>query len=139
MTAMLDTETLRRIVRDVIASELGALKASLANGQTVRVASDADLAQFARRVLALAADPETRRTIESGSYPFKLAGAATTEPPPSAGTNATARIDRGVVTESSLARLRGVVKLVLAEGVTVTPLAKDRARKLGITIERSQP
>jgi hypothetical protein len=44
------------------------------------------------------------------------------------------------VTESALARLpKGTLKLLLAEGVTVTPLARDRARRLGITIERMKP
>ena len=32
---------------------------------------------------------------------------------------------------------RGLAKLVLAPGVTVTPLAKDRARTLGLTFERT--
>ncbi|MGH6718200.1 MAG: hypothetical protein ACREER_02695 [Alphaproteobacteria bacterium] len=135
----------------MIAAELGALRASTASADVVRVARDADLAAFARRVLALAADPEARRAIEDGSYPFRLAGAGTTDPPAAAGAHDatartdtaridTARIEGGVVTETSIGRLpRRVVKLVLADGVTVTPLAKDRARKLGITIERSQP
>ena len=50
------------------------------------------------------------------------------------------RIDSGVVTESTLNKLpRGLAQLLLGPGVTVTPLAKDRARALGLTFERMKP
>jgi hypothetical protein len=107
----------------------------------VRIANDADLAAFAKQVLALAADPAVQRKIGSGTYGFKL------EPAPNATTGAaapssggSARIDKGVVTESALIKLpRGTQKLLIGAEVSVTPLARDKAGSLGITIERMKP
>ena len=135
---MLDTETLRRIIRDVVATEVAAFRVSTV--ESVRIGGDADLAAFARRVLALAENPEARRAIQAGTYVFRLADDANARSARPDGADAVARIDKGVVTETAVGRLpRGVVKLVLADGVAVTPLARDRARRLGITIERSKP
>ena len=51
-----------------------------------------------------------------------------------------ASINSGVITESTLNKLpRGLSRLLLGPGVTVTPLAKDRARALGLTFERMKP
>jgi hypothetical protein len=91
-------------------------------------------------VLALAENPETKRAILAGKHPFHLADGANAPAARPNGADAIARVDKGVVTETAVGRLpRGVVRLLLADGVTVTPLAKDRARRLGITIERSKP
>lgn len=136
---MLDTEALRRIIREVIATEVAAFRAS-ASAETARIGGDADLAAFAKRVLALAENPTAKRAILAGKYPFRLADGERAPTPPPSEVDTVARIDKGVVTETAVGRLpRGVVRLVLADGVTVTPLAKDRARRLGITIERSKP
>lgn len=155
---MLDAGTLRSLVRAVIAEEIGALKAARSGGpaaaaappppaaaaatpaaapeQRVRIAGDADLAAFARQVLQLAADPARRRAIEAGTYPFHLQPA-----PPAPGRAASGpavRVGEGVVTESMIGKLAaGTARLELAPGVTITPLARDAARRLGIAIERS--
>jgi len=141
---MIDAAALRRLVREVIATELESARVSPA-GELVRIADDADLAAFARRVLTLAEDTTTRQAIAVGRHPFKLAkGAAapsSSSPSPSSrgSGGAAARIDTGVVTEASLAKLpKGAARLVIGDGVAPTPLARDRARKLGITIERSK-
>lgn len=133
---MIDPNDLRRIVREVIETELAAARSP--TGESVRIRSDADLAAFARRVLALAEDPATRQAIAAGRHPFRL---ETGDAPASgAPSGAAARIDSGLVTEAALAKLpRGAARLVIGPGVAVTPLARDRARKLGITIERSKP
>jgi hypothetical protein len=139
---MIDAAALRRLVREVIAAELDAARGSPAT-ETARIADDADLAAFARRVLALAEDATARQAIAAGRYPFELAhgsAPATPSPPARLTGAAAARIDTGVVTEASLAKLpKGAARLVIGDGVAVTPLARDRARKLGITIERSKP
>jgi len=144
---MLDGNELRALIRDVIATELAAAKrdrnapASAAPPEhRVRIAGDADLAAFARQVLALAADPNVQKRIAAGQYPFKLEdgrGAAST-----AGLSSPAamRIDQGVVTESTLVKLpRGTKRLQIGPEVSVTPLARDKAGSLGITIERMKP
>ena len=141
---MLDGNELRALIRDVIATELAAAKAAPPAGaqseHRVRIASDADLAAFAKQVLAMAADPAVQKKIASGAYPFRLEGgqgAAPTAAPPA---SSAARIDKGVVTESTLIKLpRGTKRLQIGAEVSVTPLAKDKAGSLGITIERMKP
>ncbi len=161
---MIDKSLLRELVKSVIAEEVAAIRRGAAapaqpahakpapNPETVRIASDADLIACARKVLSLAGDPAKAKDIAAGRYPFRLeqavAAAPATAARPSATTPAVApkpaasgqslRIDSGVVTETMLNKLpRGTQRLVLAPGVTVTPLAKDRARTLGLTFERT--
>lgn len=143
---MLDGNELRALIRDVIAAEIAAVKreAAPATGapaeHRVRITSDADLAAFAKQVLNLANDPATRNAIAHGSYRFKLeggAGAPTTSAP---AASTPAKIEKGVVTETMLLKLpKGTKRLQVGAGVSVTPLARDKASSLGITIERMKP
>ena len=147
---MIDKSLLRDLVKSVIAEEVAAIrqpKAAPASAaeERIAIASDGDLIAFARRVLSLAGDPANAKEIAAGRYPFRLSRPAA---PHSAGTPAqptapvaqSHRIDSGVVTESTLNKLpRGLSRLLLGPGVTVTPLAKDRARALGLTFERTKP
>jgi len=142
---MLDGLELRVLIRDVIATELAAAKASLGAPvagpaeQRVRMASDADVVAFAKQVLSLAEDPNIRSAIASGRYPFRLEQGKTVAAPGAAQASSS-RIAEGVVTESLLLKLpRGTKTLQVATQVSVTPLARDRARSLGITIERMKP
>ena len=152
---MIDKGLLRDLVKSVIAEEVAAVRTAKAAPapalaeERVVIASDGDLIAFARRVLALAGDPAKAKEIAAGRYPFRLARPAvqsnavslpTPAPRAPAPTAQSHRIDSGVVTESVLNRLpRGLSRLVLGPGVTVTPLAKDRARALGLTFERTKP
>ena len=83
---MLDGNELRALIRDVIAVELAAVKRDPAPSSPapaehrVRIASDADLAAFAKQVLSLASDPATRSAIANGIYRFKLEGASSSAP-----------------------------------------------------------
>jgi hypothetical protein len=144
---MLDGNELRALIRDVIATEIAAVKREHAPGAAaaaehrVRIAGDADLAAFAKLVLSLANDPVTRSAIANGSYRFKLEGASTgasATTAPAAGSSA--RIEKGVVTEGALLKLpKGTKRLQVGASVSVTPLARDKASSLGITIERMKP
>jgi hypothetical protein len=143
---MLDGNELRALIRDVIATEIAAVKREHAPAQAgptehrVRVASDADLAAFAKQVLSLANDPATRSAIANGSYRFKLEGAsagASASAPHAPAAGSSARIEKGVVTETALLKLpKGTKRLQVGASVSVTPLARDKASSLGITIER---
>jgi hypothetical protein len=146
---MLDGNELRALIRDVIATELaavkrdhGAMPAAPAEHR-VRVANDADLAAFAKQVLSLAGNPTTRSAIANGSYRFTLEGGSTAASAPATGSSGridAARIERGVVTETALLKLpKGTKRLQIGAGVSVTPLARDKASSLGITIERMKP
>jgi hypothetical protein len=141
---MLDGNELRALIRDVIATELAAAKsvapAATPLEQRVRIAGDADLAAFAKQVLALASDPNTRKKIETGQYAFRLEGGQGTVPSAAPASGSSTRIDKGVVTESTLIKLpRGTKRLQIGAEVSVTPLARDKAGSLGITIERMKP
>jgi hypothetical protein len=138
MRQMLDKDTLRHLIRDVIAEEVKHLKSgkSAAPAAATRIASDADLAAFARDVLHLAEDPKIRAAILAGKHPFHLAGAAAAVSAPAQGGQSH-RIDKGVVTEAVIARLaKSVTRLVLGPGVSVTPLGRDKAKAHNISIER---
>ena len=143
---MLDGNELRALIRDVIAAEIAAVKREAAPGtpgpaeHRVRIASDADLAAFAKQVLTLANDPATRSAIANGSYRFKLEGGASTASTPAPAPSTPSRIEKGVVTETMLLKLpKGTKRLQVGAGVSVTPLARDKAGSLGITIERMKP
>lgn len=139
---------IRTLIRDVIAEEVRHLKAKHAAapaGEAVSIRSDADLAAFARRVLELAEDPKTRAAIASGRHPFHLAGgaaspAAVSAHPIDSHRTDSHRIDKGVVTEAVIGKLpKGTQRLVLGAGVSITPLARDKARARNISIERIGP
>ena len=95
----------------------------------VTIASDADLAAFARTVLDRADD------IRAGRLRFTLGGGATS-PSPQAGV---VRVARGAVTERTVKQAADAGgRLVLGPGAVLTPLAREKARALGIDIERER-
>lgn len=139
---MLDKDTIRALIRDVIAEEVRHIKAGKAPAASaaIRIASDADLAAFARDVLQLAEDPKVRAAIQAGKHPFHLVGTASpvaAAPASQSPRVESHRIDKGVVTEAVIAKLpKGVSRLLLAAGVSITPLARDKAKARNISIER---
>lgn len=138
---MLDKDMIRSLIRDVIAEEVRNVKAGklpAQSGDSVSITSDADLAAFARRVLELAEDPKIRAAIAAGRHPFRLASGVPVAA--AAPTPQSHRIDKGVVTESLLAKLpKGTTRLILGPGVSITPLARDKAKARNISIERVRP
>jgi len=112
--------------------------------------SDADLERFVRRLTALAEDAGGRDALKSGRIKFRLAKsglrspAMLKRPQPEAPNSAPAaqsagahRIDKGLVAERHIvAAAKSGKKLTVAKGVVVTPLARDKARQLGVAIER---
>jgi hypothetical protein len=98
--------------------------------EEVAIATDAELAAFVRRVL------EQREAIQAGRLKFRLKRArkaVETEPARGGGE----RIDKGIVTEKRvMAAAKAGKRLVVGKGVVVTPLARDKARQLGVEIER---
>jgi len=129
---------LRAMVREVLREALakgGKPKAPLpTRSEAVRIASDADLAAFVQRLAAMMDDPAKLAALRSGSLRFTLACAPATPAAvsaPVAGTMMT-----GTITEAKVARLKGAGTLVLAPDAVITPLARDRARALGLKIER---
>ncbi len=92
----------------------------------VTLSTDADLDRFVR---ALLARPQDHEAILAGRLRFTLGGGA---PPVGAAL-------RGAVTERKVqeaAKAGG--RIVLGRGAVLTPLAREKARALGVQIEREQ-
>ncbi|WP_166907761.1 hypothetical protein [Mycobacterium sp. DL440] len=98
--------------------------------ETVQLANDKDLDGFVRKLLRLFESPKTRADLKAGRLSFRLTGSAR----PSAG-GASRRIDTGAVTERQIADMAGGT-LVLGRKAVLTPLAREKARTLGIKIEK---
>ncbi len=119
---------LRGLVREVLREAMaGKSVPGLAAIETVRIACDAELQAFAVRV----AEPATAERVRSGKLKFALAGATAAAPASGPGAPLT-----GVISEKTIDRLGSSGTLVLAADAVLTPLARDRARKLGLKIER---
>jgi hypothetical protein len=109
--------------------------------EPVRLASDEDLHAFVLRVVALADNPKRRRDLLTGRLRFTLAAGG----PAALGGNGAAvaagdhRIEKGAVTERAVQAAAGAgARLVLGPRAVLTPLARDRARALGVPIEKER-
>ncbi|QBJ96627.1 hypothetical protein ERC79_12100 [Rhodococcus sp. ABRD24] len=101
--------------------------------ETVRLTDDAELGAFVRTLLALFENPKSRADLRAGRLEFRLAGGGTT------GAGSVTRVDKGAVTERQIvavAETRG--RLLLAPGAVLTPLAREKARALGVEIEKER-
>jgi hypothetical protein len=120
--------------------------------QPVRLATDAELHEFVLRVLALADNPKRRRDLLAGRLRFTLAAGGDPAYPaavaphggvvphggaaPGSGDH---RIEKGAVTERAVTEAaRSGARLVLGPRAVLTPLARDRARALGVPIEKER-
>jgi hypothetical protein len=150
-------DQLRQLVREVLADVVAKLPAqpprpsgqpgTLGEGQwTVRISTDEDLHAFTLRVLKLAGNPKLRQDLISGRARFRLAGGTAGPAVPAAvhllgdephGSPARHRVEKGAVTERAVAAAAAAgARLVLGPRAVLTPLAKDKARALGVVIER---
>ncbi len=104
--------------------------------EDVAITTDAELSVFVRRLLAL--EPKQREAVQAGRLKFRLKRARkSTEAEGAARGGGSERIDKGIVTEKKvMAAAKAGKKLVVGKGVVLTPLARDKARQLGVQIER---
>lgn len=139
----LTSEELRAAVREVLRDVLPSViteERQPAQAAHVSLRSDAELQAFVRRLAELCEDPVTRAQLRDGRRSFRLAGLA------GGGSTATGtadggalRVDRGAVTERMVARAAGQGgRLVLGARAVLTPLARDKARALGVRIEKER-
>ena len=150
MTSPVSNEVLREVIRDVlrevVASEVAAVAggthAEPAVGTVITVRTQADLDQAIARVLADARDPRKAKAIAAGRTRFVLAAGTSAPPasvPAATGASAVTRIERGALTERHVtaAGQSGAV-ITITSKVVITPLARERARALGVEIRREQ-
>jgi len=116
----------------------GGASNSAADVEVVDLRSDADLDVFVRSLVHRFENPRDRMAIRSGKLRFRLGATAAAAAAPAAAT--TIRIERGAVTERAVrdAAAQGA-RLVLAPRAVLTPMARDRARSLGVEIEKERP
>ena len=129
----------RAVLRDVLPAgpaetsrSAAAPHAALAGEVVVR--DDADLGALVRRIASLCDDPTARAALREGRHGFRLAG-----PSHQRAAAPVVRIERGAVTERAVAKAAADgVRLVVGPKAVLTPLARDKARNLGVEIERER-
>ncbi|MGH2868600.1 MAG: hypothetical protein ACRDNK_13695 [Solirubrobacteraceae bacterium] len=111
--------------------------------EAVTIDTDEDLERFVSGLVSRVSNPRDLASISTGRLRFALRRST-----PSAGADASApgqpqparvRVVKGAITERAVrdAAAEGA-RLVLAQGAVLTPLARDRARALGVEIERER-
>jgi hypothetical protein len=147
----LSTDELRAAVRAVLRDVLpDALDGATSTGggvapvERVVVRDDADLDALVRRVATLCEDPTRRAALADGRHGFRLAGGASGDEPRNGASwqpspAGVVRVDRGAVTERTVVRAAADgARLVVGRKAVLTPLARDKARVLGVEIEKER-
>jgi hypothetical protein len=140
-----EADALRAMVREVLREVLPpggapARGSTDAGVRQVRVRDDRDLAAVVTQVLDLADDPDRLADLRSGRLRFALMtdpGDSADDHPASVSASPL-EVERGAVTERLVHRAaREQRSLRIGPRAVVTPLARDRARALGVSIERT--
>ena len=128
----------RAVLRDVLPTLPGAAAAARGDDADVVLRTDDDLDAFVRRVAGLCADPEQRAALQEGRRRFRLVASADRRPAlVSEPAASVVRVDRGAVTERLITKAAADgARVVVGHRAVLTPLARDRARSLGVTIEK---
>jgi hypothetical protein len=96
--------------------------------ERVSLTSDAELHAFVQRLLQRFEDPQERAAIRSGALRFSLRQAVGER-----------RIDHGAVTERLVREAKAAgSSIVVGPKAVLTPLARDVARTLGVTIQKEK-
>jgi hypothetical protein len=104
--------------------------------EQVTIRSDADLDAFVRQLARRLENPRDRMAIISGRVRFSLAGGGASQAP---GAGPELRIEKGAVTERHVREAADQgARIVLAPRAVLTPMARDRARSLGVEIEKER-
>jgi hypothetical protein len=140
----IDNNALREMVREALRDALatsGKLPAPVSPAavtEPISLTSNSELFAFVQRILDMATDSATANRLRSGQIRFELSGTShqSHETTPQSNQNGL-RIERGAVTEAMVkkaAEAGGV--LIAGPSAVVTPLAREKARKLGVTINK---
>ncbi|HUZ84920.1 MAG TPA: hypothetical protein VMU66_09510, partial [Gaiellales bacterium] len=101
--------------------------------EQVDLRNDADLDAFVRSLVRRLENPRDRTAIRTGRLRFRLRATA------AAGAGPAMRVERGAVTERTVREAAAAgARLVLAPAAVLTPMARDRARSLGVEIEKER-
>ncbi len=104
------------------------------NVRAVRLRTDEELREFVLQVVRLADNPKRRRDLLAGRLRFTLDGGG-----PAAAPAVLHRVEKGAVTERAVIAAAGAgAALVLGPRAVLTPLARDKARALGVRVEKER-
>ena len=121
-----------QVVRDVVAEVTRTARSRV---DTVRITGSTDLQEFALRLLDLYDNPKTREDVRTGRLRFELAGGVAAPAAP----GAVERVEKGAVTERRIAAAAtSGARLVLGPRAVLTPLAREKARTLGVLVEKER-
>jgi hypothetical protein len=124
------SQELRGLVREVLRETL-AKRVTPAQGiEAVDLSTEAALQAFVSRL----ATPGVIEAVRAGKLRFTLSKAKMESAP----ISVSGAVIEGVINERRVDSLAGAGKLILGPTAVLTPLARDRARKLGLKIERSR-
>jgi hypothetical protein len=103
--------------------------------EKIRITGNADLQAFAYRLLDLFENPKSREDIRTGRLKFELAGGVAAAAAP----GVVERVERGAVTERKVAAAAAAgTSLILGRRAVLTPLAREKARLLGVLVEKER-
>jgi hypothetical protein len=137
----------RQVLRDVLpaglAQETARPEPETGLSGDVALRTDTDLDTLIRRIAALCEDPRRRAALLEGRHGFRLRGESSVvagPAPPAGRRDASAvRVERGAVTERTVMKAAADgARLVMGRRAVLTPLARDKARVLGVEIERER-
>ena len=124
------SQELRGLVREVLRETLANRTPAAAGVETISIESEAALQAFVSRL----ASPGVIEAVRAGRLRFTL-GQTKIAPAPML---ATSDALEGVVNERRVDSWAGKGIVLLGPTAVLTPLARDRVRKLGLKIERSR-
>jgi hypothetical protein len=125
-------ELLRELLPSIDAGRTEAQRGDPDDAEVVTLRNDADLERFVRRLLTLFENPKHRADLRAGRLRFTLGTSLAT-----GGARPTKRVDKGAVTERLVKEAADAgAMLVLGRRAVLTPLARDKARALGVPVER---
>jgi hypothetical protein len=119
------SQELRGLVREVLKEAMANRAAPKQGTEPVRIGSEAELQTFIARL----SSPGVIESVRAGKLRFTLAQSAPV-------FTSTSDVLEGVISEQKISALAAKGTLILGPTAVLTPLARDRARKLGLKIER---
>lgn len=131
--------TVRAVLREVLPEAVAQARTAPTNGtEQVAIRSNADLDALVKRVAELCEDASQRSALRAGRRRFRL---AETDPAgvPAVSAAGVMRVESGAVTERKIQQAaKAGGRLVIGRKAVLTPLARDRARNLGVVVERER-
>ena len=110
--------------------------------EEVTINNDDELNQFVKYLLALSKNEATWVAVEKGIWKFRLNRQISTDDNKAnpGASRKTKQVEKGLLSENLITAFfkEGFNHIVMGKSVVFTPLGKEKARQLGILIEREK-